>query len=413
MYKRNKILAIALVAITTLGIGCSGNQSRLQSKTTIQEKSLSSPVNNISDANNKMSFKMLEKTYNENKGKNTVISPMSLSTILSVTQNGANAATKEEMLNVLEMGGLEDSAINESYKNVIAHYNSIKSMQVKIANSIWIDKGTGIKEEFKNIGRNNYEAEINDVDFSKENTADTINQWVSEHTAGKIKKIVDSFDGDTSMALINTIYFNGDWEMPFKKENTYKQEFTGTDGNKLQVDMMHQTFGVKYVKDSKFKAIRIPYKENNFEIYIFLPDVGSDVGTLIKEMSFENWNKLNSKFNSKKIVAAIPKFHIEFEQNLNEMLKNFGMTSAFDDERADFSNMTEGAGLYIDLIKQKCFVEVDEKGTEAAAVTLETFKFTSAMVEKSEEFIVDRPFVYAIADSNTGIIMFMGTVEKP
>jgi serine protease inhibitor len=413
MHKHKKMIAITLVAISTLGIGCSANPYKLQGKTTIQGKVLSEPVEKISSANNKTAFKMLNYTFDANKGVNTVISPLSMNAVLSIIQNGAASKTKEEMLRALEMKGLEDGAINESYRNIIANYNSISSIQVKMANSIWIGKDMQLKEDFKSKGRDNYEAEINQVDFSKKDTTDTINQWVSQNTAGKIKKVVDGFDSDTSMALINTVYFNGDWAMPFEKASTYKQEFTGDDGNKLEVDMMHKTFNIEYLKTNNFKAVRIPYKESSFGMYIFLPDDGSDVGTLIKQMSFENWNKVNSKFTSKKIVTAIPKFHIEFEQNLNDMLKNFGMKLAFDPQKSDFSNMTESAGLYIDLVKQKCFIDVDEKGTEAVAATIATMKTTSAMVEKLEEFIVDRPFVYAIADSNTGIIMFMGTVEKP
>ena len=413
MYKYKKMIISTLVAFTMLGTGCAANSYKPESETTIQRKSLSDAGEEVSSANNKTAFKMLSATFDANKGVNTVISPLSMNAILSITQNGAGSETKEEMLSTLEMKGLEDSVINESYKNIIAYYNSITSMKVRVANSIWIDRGIEVKEGFKSIGRNNYEAGISNVSFLEKSTTNKINQWVSENTAGKIKKIVDDFNSDNSMALINTLYFNGDWGMPFKKESTYKQQFTDSHGNKTQVDIMHQTFEIEYLKTDSFKAVRIPYKESSFGMYMFLPDEGSDVETLIKQMSYENWEKWSSKFSSKKVVTAIPKLHIEFEQKLNDMLKNFGMTLAFDTRKADFSNITEGTGLYIDLVKQKCFIEIDEKGTEAAAATSVTFSVTSALVEDLEKFIADKPFVYAIADSKTGIIIFMGTVEKP
>lgn len=385
---------------------------KIVSKYNIEAKASTKPAGEISIANNKIAFKMLNATFNENKDKNTVISPMSLSTILAITQNGADGSTKEEMKKALEVTGVDDKIINEEYKNIIANFNSIETLKVKMANSIWIDKGMSINEEFKNIGRDYYESEINDVDFSKSKTTDTINKWISDNTAEKIKKIVDKFDNDTAMVLVNTLYFKGDWSVPFKKEGTQKKDFNLLDGTIEKVDMMQGNMNLDYLKENNFEAIRMPYKDKNFGMYVFLPSENSSVESVMKEMNYENWNKWKGKFNSKDCIVEVPKLHMEFEQKLNEMLMDFGMKSAFKPE-ANFSKLRKENNLFISLVKQKCYIDVDEKGTEAAAATVVVMKTTSTNPEEMEKFIADRPFIYAITDSKTDSILFMGTVEKP
>lgn len=408
-----KYISILLASIIIIGTGCSLRKpGKIESKYTIQAKELTSPVDKISGANNKLAVKFLNEMVKSHKNENIVISPLSLNTVLSLTQNGASGKTKEEMLLSLEMHGFDDSSINESYKSIIAHYNSLKSIEVKMGNSIWMNKGLQVREDFKSIGRNYYEAETNTVDFSKNSAMETINKWISNQTAGKIKKIVDRFDGDTSMALINTVYFKGKWSNPFTERNTSKQKFTSSDGSVKEVDMMKEQMGIDYLKGEGFQAVRLPYEDDNLGMYIFLPDKESNVDTLLKDMSFDNWNSWLSKLARKQALIQLPKFKIEFEEELNGMLKTFGMKSAFTD-KADFSKMSDKHSLYIDLVKQKCYIDVNEAGTEAAAVTAVTMKATSAVIDKPIDFKADRPFIYAITDKKTGMILFMGKIEKP
>jgi serine protease inhibitor len=411
--KCKRLLLVILSIAMTSSVACGKRVSeKVVSKYNIEAKALSEPVEKISSANNKMAFKMLNATFNENKDKNTVISPMSLSTILSITQNGAGGSTKEEMKKAMELTGVDDKTINEEYKNIIANFNSIEALQMKMANSIWIDKGTEINEEFKDMGRGYYEAEISDVDFSKSKTTDAINKWISDNTAGKIKKIVDKFEPDTAMALINTLYFKGDWAMPFKKENTKDKDFNLSDGTNKNIKMMQGNINVDYLKQSNFQAIRMPYKDENFGMYVFLPDKNSSVESLMKEMNYGNWGKWKEQFKVGMVDVQMPKLHMEFEQELKEMLKGFGMKGAFE-PGADFSKMRKDNDLFISLVKQKCYIDVDEKGTEAAAATVVEMTKSSANPNEMERFIADRPFIYVIADSKTNSILFMGTVEKP
>jgi serine protease inhibitor len=411
--KCKRLLLVVLSIAMTSSVACGKRASdKVVNKYNIEAKVISQPVEKISSANNKMAFKMLNAIFNENKGKDAVVSPMSLSTILSIVQNGAGGSTKEEMQKAMELIGVDDKTINEEYKNIIANFNSIEALKVKMANSIWIDKDTEIKKEFKNTGRDYYEAEISDVDFSESKTTDTINKWISDHTAGKIKKIVEKFEPDTAMALINTLYFKGDFAVPFAKKNTQKKDFNLSDGTSKKIDMMHGNINVDYLKDKNFQAIRMPYKDKNFGMYVFLPSGNSSIESLMKEMNYENWSKWKEQFKAEKLDAEIPKLHMEFEQDLNKMLKGFGMESAFK-PGADFSKMSKDNDLYISLVKQKCYIDVDETGTEATAATVVRMVKSADGPNAMEKFIADRPFVYVIADSKTNSILFMGTVEKP
>jgi serpin B len=403
---------IAIVLIIMTAAGCSLKKpAEIKSKYTIQAKELTSSVDKISSANNKVAFKFLSETLKTNNKENVIISPLSLSTILALTQNGAVRNTKEEMLKALELQGLDDSTINESYRNIIAHFNSLKGIETKIGDSIWIRKNADVKKELISVGKNYYEAEINEVDFTKKNTVDAVNKWVSGRTAGKINKMMDSFEDDTYMTLINTVYFKGKWNNPFTERSTSKQKFTSSDGSIKDVDMMKETMGIDYMKNTNFQAVRIPYEDQNFGMYVFLPSKDSSVDKLTNEMTMENWNKWINEFKKTQVQVSLPKFKIEFEEELNSMLKGFGMKDAFDGT-ANFSNITDKTNLYIDLVKQKSYIDVNEAGTEAASATAVVMKAVSAPLDPTQ-FTVDRPFIYAIADKKTGLIIFMGKVEKP
>jgi serine protease inhibitor len=403
------VLAIAVVIITN--IGCAGKKPiETYNIHKIEAKPLASPVDKISVANNKLAFKFLNATIKSNAKDDIVISPLSLTTVLALTQNGAAGNTKEEMLKVLELKGCDNNTINESYKNIIANFNSLKGIETKMADSVWIKKGLQVKEEVKNIGRNYFEADVNEVDFSKKETIDTINNWVSERTAGKIKKIMDSTD-DTAMALINTLYFKGKWREPFNDRFTSKQNFTSSEGDVKKIDMMSGRLEVEYLRGSNFEAVRLPYEDNNFGMYIFLPSRGTNINAFMKDMNYDSWNKYMNEFTSKQVMVKLPRFKIEYEQKLNDMLSGMGMKAAFQDN-ADFSNITDKKNLYISMVKQKCYIDVNEAGTEAAAATIVEMKVTSMIIDHPIEFTADRPFMYAIADKKTGLLMFMGKFEE-
>ncbi|MFL0269954.1 serpin family protein [Candidatus Clostridium radicumherbarum] len=401
------LLLVSAIAAACIGCGMKKDNS-IKNEYTIKAKELDSNIKDISNANNKVAFKFLNYELQAHKNTNIVISPLSLNTVLAMTQNGAANKTKEEILSALELNGINDSIINENYQKIIANFNSLKSVNVNMADSIWIQKNLKVRDDFKSIGRENYEAEIYNVDFNKSTTVDTINKWVSDKTQGKIKKLNTNLD-DVTMVLINTIYFKGKWAESFIEKNTTKETFNLNDGSKVSVDMMKGILSADYLKGKDFSAVRLPYEDNNFGFYIFLPDKGSSTDRLIQSMTYDNWEKWTNDFKRVEANIKLPKFKIEYEDELNKMLQGFGMEDAFN-ERADFSKMTDNS-QYIDLVKQKCYIDVNEAGAEAAAATEVVMK--AGMVTNPIAFTADKPFIYAIADKKTGLIIFMGKVEKP
>lgn len=411
----NKYKAIVVLLLTTAIMFASTScgikkPDTIKNNYTIKAKELDINVDKISNANNKVAFKFLKYELQAHKNTNIVISPISLNTVLAMTQNGAANITKDEMLSALELKGIDDSTINDNYKNIIAHFNSLLAVNTKMADSIWVQKGLQLKNDFISTGKNNYEAEISNVDFSKSSTVDVINKWVSDKTAGKIKKLNNDLDG-ASMVLINTVYFKSKWAEPFKEKDTTKEAFNLTDGSKENVDMMKGTLSVEYLKGKDYSAVRLPYEDNNFGFYVFLPDKSSSTDKMLQNMNYDNWNKWLKDFKPAEVNVKLPKFEMEYEDELNKMLQGFGMKAAFDN--ADFSKITDKENLYIDKVKQKCYVDVNEAGTEAAAATEVIMKGVSIKIGNPMDFDVDRPFIYAIADKKTGLIIFMGKVEKP
>lgn len=410
-----KIKGIALLLLVSVIIsastGCGIKKpDMIKNKYTIKAKELDSNVDKVSNANNKVAFKFLNYEIQSHKNTNIVISPLSLNTVLAMTQNGAANKTKEEMLSALELNSIDDNTINENYKNIIAHFNSLHAVNTNMADSIWVQRGFQVKDDFINIGKQNYEAEINNVDFNKNSTVDVINKWVSDKTAGKIKKLNTDLK-DSTMVLINTVYFKSKWAEPFNEKNTTKEDFNLADGSKENVDMMKGTLAVEYLKGKDYSAVRLPYVDNNFGFYVFLPDKKSSADKLLQNMNYDNWNKGLKDFKPQEVNIKLPKFKMEYEDELNKMLQGFGMKSAFNN--ADFSKITDKEKLYINKVKQKCYIEVNEAGTEAAAATEVIMKGVSIKIGKPMDFTVDRPFIYAIADKKTGLIIFMGKVEKP
>jgi serpin B len=406
---------LCIAAASTVGFsGCAQNNEDIaNNKYIIEAKALSNSneVVNISSANNKLAFKFLKETVDSDTNKNTVISPLSLSTVLTLTQNGAANKTKEEMLTSLELGKLSDSEINDSYKNLIGHLNSLKGINVKLANSIWVSKGYDIKKEFTELSTKYFEAENYKIDFTSKTAANRINDWVFKHTKGKIKKLEDSFDSDVLLALINTVYFKGEWSRPFERKNTKLENFTASDNSSSKVEMMDTQSDFEYLRGEDFEAVRLPYSNKTFGMYVFLPDKNKNVKQFVDNFTFQKWNNYIKNFEAQELVVKLPKFKVEYEQELKDMLINFGMKSAFE-LSADFSRLTSKSAA-ISKVKQKCFIEVDEAGTEAAAATEVQMKDMSMVVGNIKQFAADRPFVYVIADNNTGMILFMGTVEKP
>jgi serine protease inhibitor len=362
-------------------------------------------------ANTKFAFNLFHTLSKQQPNQNIFISPTSVALALSMTYNGVSGETKQEMTKVLELTGMtpqEINAANQGLQNSLQKVDP--NVQVSIANSLWAKQGFSLKPEFQQTNQEYYKANITELDFTSPQAPSIINNWVSQKTQGKIDRIVDQISPDQVLFLINAIYFKGNWETPFDKSQTANQTFSLPDGTSKQHPMMSQAGLYGYYETDKFQAVSLPYgEEGALAMCIFLPNSNSNLATFLQQLTPENWNQWMQilKFRREDGSIEIPRFKMEYEVELNSTLIALGMAGIFDISKADFSPMTDD-NVAVDSVKHKTFVEVNEEGTEAAAVTSMEVSFGVPF-----QMNVDRPFFCAIQDHTTGTILFMGTIVDP
>lgn len=372
----------------------------------------------LSEAHNRFGFKLFNQISSDDFGENIFISPASAAFALAMLYNGADGTTRAEMTSTLELGGLSLEDVNEANSSLLTSLNeSDSSVELAVANSIWYRNTFQFRQDFLDRNSHFYGAEIAALDFGSPDAKDIINDWVKESTRNKIKSIVDQISPLDVMFLINAVYFKGNWTYPFSEELTTDRPFHLLDGTTLDVPQMQQTRAFLYLGTEAFQAIRLPYGSGSFSMLLFLPELESGLEGFAAELSSENWDEWQDQFSSRRVNIAMPKFKLEYDRLLNEPLMALGMESAFDEARADLTGLWEppefrSFNLYVSFVRQKTFLEVNEEGTEAAAVTGIGVTVTS-VPPPPVKMIVDRPFFCAIVDDNTGLILFMGAIVDP
>ena len=363
-------------------------------------------VSGVASANKRFGFKLLHDLRERDAGGNIFISPLSISIALTMTYNGAVGETERAMAEVLEIDALDLSTINYSNK---ALRNSLENpdpkVEISIANSIWYRQGIVFNPIFLEQNRAFFGAEIASLDFNSPQATEMINEWVNTNTNGKIEKIVDRINPQTLLFLINAIYFKGNWQDEFDPSRTRQGIFHLSNGSEKRVEMMRREGEYPYLRGENFQATSLPYGDGRMSMYIFLPDRNSNLNKFLRNLNTENWKGWISQFQDRRHEMMLPRFKLEYEVQLNDALEALGMGIAFGGG-ADFSGM--GPSLFISEVKHKTFVEVNEEGTEAAAVTA-----VVGVKSLPPAFRVDRPFFFAIYDAETETILFMGTVTEP
>jgi serpin B len=364
------------------------------------------------NANTEFAFKLFSQILQQDGDKNVFVSPTSVAIALSLLYNGAAGQTQQQMAEVLELQGMSLAEINPSYQALQEILTNQSEVELSIANSIWLREGFALQPQFLDNNQRYYRAKVTELDFNQPQAKTIINNWVDQATKGKIKEIIDSISREDSLFLINAIYFKGTWRIQFDKNLTQEQIFYLENGKNIKHPLMSQNGQYLYYENEHFQGINLPYgKENNLTMYVFLPKEDSNLTEFINNLTTENWQKWSSEFRQKEGFISLPKFKLEYEIKLNETLQAIGMTDIFS-RQANFKNMTP-AQVYVDEVKHKTFVEVNEEGTEAAAVTSTGIRAISLPIDEPFRMIVNRPFFYAIRDNQTGIILFMGTILNP
>jgi len=351
------------------------------------------------------------------EGKNIMISPLSISIALSMATNGASDENLEEMKAVMGFDAMAMEEVNTQFFNLInSLVDADKDLVLSIANSVWMDTyfEPRVKEAFLSALEDSYAAEPYTLDFADAAAPDTINQWVSDNTNGKIKKIVDQIDPDVIMYLINAIYFKASWTTTFSKDDTYEGAFTKGDDTKVMVDLMTYPEDQEFefyssgYEDDDYSVVRLPYGREKFAFYGIIPNGEGTVEDLIADMKENGVDKYFESLEKSEVPVILPKFKFEWEKSLVDIFMDLGMEKAF--VAGGFLNLADNAGdIFISEILHKTFIEVNEEGTEAAAVTSVAYSNSAAM----DGFYGTRPFVYIIRDDRSGTILFMGKVEDP
>lgn len=403
--KKISCLNCLLILITGLGTGCSQ-----EIEDPVFEYTLKSAK--VIETNNDFGFKLLNTVMQEEDSPNLMISPASVSIALGMAYNGAESSTREAFEQVLNYEGLSREEINEITRELInVLVSNVEGNLVEIANSMWYDEEFPVEQKFIDLNNTYYDAEIRELDFRTASAVKTINEWVSAKTHGKIDEIIADIDPATMMILINALYFNSVWEVEFNPESNYQLPFYTEErrfyGN-VEVMELKSTFNVKL--NTEFAAVELPYKNHKFSMYLFLPADGSSVQNLAEQLDSKTWNKLLEEFSPRKeFTITLPKFKFGYKRSLREDLKAMGLGLAFTDE-ADFSGISPVDLLISDVI-HKTYIDANEKGTEAAAVTAITFETTS--LEPANAIRFDRPFLFAITENSSKSIVFIGRVSEP
>ena len=340
--------------------------------------------------------------------ENYMVSPVSLSMALGMVHNGAAGETLKAFDEVL--GGGNALADSNSYNGMLMESISSSSSgtTLNLANAIWIQEGFPVEKEFVETNKRYYDSEVANVDFQKGSTVDKVNKWALDNTNGKIKDFVQEFGDETRLFLANAVYFKSQWKYRFNTDRTIQRPFYLSETNSIEVPMMNMTAEVATAYTDLFSAIALPYKEDRFEMVILLPNFGITTNTIIENMDGTELASLFSDNRKSELEIGIPRFKLEYSKTLNDALTELGLGIAFDNE-ANFKGINKETDLFISSVFQKTFIEVNEEGTEAAAVTGVAVGVTSA----PPSFVADRPFLYIIRERFTGVICFMGKVGNP
>jgi len=350
----------------------------------------------------------------EESGENLFISPLSVAMALGMTYNGAAGTTAEAMQETLELQGLSLQEVNESYRSLIELLRGLdSSVEFELANSIWYRQGYPVEPEFLDLNRDYFDAEVTPLDFSNPNAKATINGWVDERTRGRIEEIIETIDPSSVMFLINAIYFKGSWTAQFAEELTVEAPFYLAGGGQKNVEMMStaDAIDVGVYWDGEVTVLDLPYGGRAYSMTLAMPAAGTDMATFVGALYSERWQAWVDGVSGSAYVVSLPKFTLEYGLLLNDVLEALGMEIAFVPGGADFTRINPTPGLlYISEVRHKSFVDVNEEGTEAAAVTSVEIRETSA---GPSQVVIDRPFVFAIREKFSGTILFMGLIMDP
>jgi serine protease inhibitor len=371
-------------------------------------------------ANNRFAFSLFREIARQEPAEtNLFISPVSVAMALGMTVNGAAGTTRDSMLRALELSGLSMAEVNAGYRGVIDLLRGLDGgVEFTLANSIWYRTGITVGQPFLDDTRTWFDADVRSLGFASPTAAQTINDWVSAQTRGKIPEIVASpIPADVIMYLINAIYFKGSWTQRFDPALTRAAPFNLRGGGSVAVPTMEHgrkaPARIHIGAAGDVTVVDLPYGGGAWAMTIVLPAAASGIDSLASDLTQARWDGWIASLDSADVFVTMPKFTLRWELQLKDVLSALGMGIAFSCGDADFTPLFPAGGRQtcITRVKHKTFVDVNEEGTVAAAVTSVEMGITSAPQEL--RVVVDRPFLVAIRERLTGTVLFLGRVMNP
>ena len=349
--------------------------------------------------------------FSEMKGVGSnVVSPMSVTYLMAMLANGAEASTREEIMDAIGAKDFDIDEMNAFYAYLIRRAKTAdKQTTLNIANYIALNKEFKLKNKFASTIADSYQGAVESLEFTNPESTKRINGWCSEHTNNMIPTIIDQVEPSAVAYILNAIYFNGTWTDKFDKNNTKKEQFNGYTRDIMYVDMMHRNAKYYYTSNDVYSAVTLPYGSGAYSMTVILPNEGKFITDLTKTLNADTIASLRRNMEECLVDLKLPRFTTEMKLPLKGIVAKLGAPSMFDATRADFSSFANG-NVYVSEMLQKAKIEVSEEGTKAAAVTMGMVKLTSMRPQEPRrvDFHCDRPFVYMIQDNYTGAILFMG-----
>ncbi|XP_047590927.1 serpin B6 isoform X1 [Lutra lutra] len=377
-------------------------------------------MDTLSEANGTFALSLLKK-LGEDNSKNVFFSPMSISSALSMVFMGSKGNTAAQMFQTLSLSkSCGGGDVHQGFQSLLTEVNRTDAQYLlRTANRLFGDKSYEFLSSFKDSCLKFYQAEMEELDFhtAAEESRAHINTWVAEKTEGQITELLSpgSVDSMTNLILVNAIYFKGNWDNQFNKTQTMERPFKVSKNEEKPVQMMFKksTFQMTYIGEIFTKILVLPYVGKELNMIIMLPDENTDLRTVEKELTYEKfveWTRPDM-LDKEEVEVFLPRFKLEEDYDMKNVLCSLGMTDAFELAKADFSGMSSGKDLYLSRVVHKAFVEVNEEGTEAAAATAAIMMLRCARI--MPQFCADHPFLFFIQHSKTKSILFCGRFSSP
>ena len=350
----------------------------------------------------------------QNSEQNIAVSPVSLALALSMLYNGTSGTTRQEISSALGMKGVNLNAFNHANKTLEKSLETNDYCgKLAIANSLWTRQGFPFRYQFLKTNQEYYQAQITNLNFESSESVGIINRWVKDKTLEKIPQIIEQISHDDVLFLINAIYFQGIWQVEFDPHLTTQQPFYLSNDRVIKFPLMSREGKYRYFETSEFQAVSLPYTGERFSLEVFLPRPDKNLKDLVSQLTVGQWKKWMGQFREQQGQLKLPRFSLSYEVDMEKALMSLGMSTMFERSSANFSELTSRQ-VYVNRMRHKTLVEINEKGTQSAVTSPIRARVTSVFLpEEQFTMIVNRPFLCTIRDHKTNAIIFVGVVKEP